>query len=59
MDLITNGIFAVAGFVCGVLVLRNNYKHLRAVEDLFKNLNIDPKVSAEQIIQRIRDRLGL
>jgi uncharacterized membrane-anchored protein YhcB (DUF1043 family) len=47
----------VVGFVIGVLFMRNNYKGLRAYEQEFKDLVLDAKVSNDQLVTRIRNRL--
>ena len=49
----------VVGFVVGALVMRNNYTHFRKDESEFRALLKDKKLTAEQKILRIRNRLSL
>jgi len=49
----------VVGFVVGALVMRNNYRHFKKDESEFKALLRDKKLTAEQKILRIRNRLSL
>jgi len=46
-----------AGVVLGVLFTRNNYKGLKAYEQEFKDLVLDTKVTNDQLVARIRNRL--
>jgi hypothetical protein len=43
----------------GALVMRNNYTHFRKDESEFRALLKDKKLTAEQKILRIRNRLSL
>lgn len=47
------------GFVLGGLVMRNNYKGLRSFEQEFKDLVLDAKVTNDQLVMRIRNRLQI
>jgi hypothetical protein len=47
----------VIGALAGAFVVRNNYKRLRAYEQEFKDLVLDAKVSNDQLVARIRNRL--
>jgi uncharacterized membrane-anchored protein YhcB (DUF1043 family) len=47
----------VVGTVLGALVMRKNYAGLRAYEQEFKDLVLDAKVSNDQLVARIRNRL--
>lgn len=49
----------IVGFVVGMLVMRNNYKHFRFNESDFRDLILDARLNAEQKLLRIRNRLGV
>jgi len=49
----------VVGFVAGALVIRNNYKGMRTREDELKRLILDNTVTNNQVVLRIRNRLGI
>ena len=49
----------MVGFVLGGLVMRNNYKGLRGFEQEFKDLVLDAKVTNDQLVMRIRNRLQI
>jgi hypothetical protein len=52
-------ISCMVGFVVGGLVMRNNYKRFVIKELEFKDLIMDSKLSAEQKILHIRNRIGV
>jgi len=49
----------VVGFVAGALVIRNNYKGMRAREDELRKLILDSNVTNNQVVLKIRNRLGI
>lgn len=57
--IIVGGVCLVVGAVIGGLVVRNNYKGMKAREEELKQLIIDPKVSDNQVILKIRNRLNI
>jgi hypothetical protein len=58
--IVTTIIGAVAlGFVGGALVMRNNYKHFKIGEADVKRLILDAKMTAEQKLLHIRNKLGV
>lgn len=49
----------VVGFVAGALVIRNNYKGMRAREDELRKLILDSNVTNNQVVLKIRNRLKI
>jgi hypothetical protein len=47
------------GLLAGVLIMRNNVKYFRLREDEFKQMVLDGKYTAEQIVARVRNNLDI
>jgi len=49
----------VAGFVTGMLVMKNNYKRFSGNEDQFRKIILDPSLKAEQKVLHIRNKINI
>ena len=55
----TGVIGIIAGFVAGILIMRNNYKHFSRDEETIKKFILDKRLNAEQTVLKIRNILNV
>jgi hypothetical protein len=49
----------LAGTGLGILIMRNNYKSFKATEEEFKALVMDKRLTAAQVVARLRNKVGI